>query len=195
MLKYLVVLVIVLGGAFVVARQDQHAADQAAQKAAQFHKAAVPAKPDEQHPQENIENSTGDGPGWYKDIFRWPSGTPVWAIILTLLAIAEQTSQTRKAAQASKVSADATRVQAEISRKAFVSQFRPKVPVRAMWLMENGGALKVEIWLTNIGDTPAHITRSDIKVAWEVPAELKRGSSPPAHSSRFPCSRARITLP
>ena len=71
-------------------------------------------------------------------------------------------------------SAEASRDQVEISRKAFVSQFRPRVPVRVVRLTEQDGALNVEIWLTNTGDSPAHITRSDITVGWEVPAELKK---------------------
>lgn len=38
-------------------------------------------------------------PNWYH-IFSWPEGVTTWAVILTLLAIAEQTSETRKAAEA-----------------------------------------------------------------------------------------------
>lgn len=101
---------------------------------------------------------------------RWYTQPEWWLCILSVPTLAFIGWQARATAKA----ADATRVQAEISRNAFISQFRPKVPVRTMWLMENDGALKIEFWLTNIGGTPAHITRSDITAAWEVPAELKR---------------------
>lgn len=118
------------------------------------------------HGKSEAQKGTDSPPCWYV-FLAWPEGATAWAIILTLGAITWQAIQTRK-------SAEASRDQVEISRKAFVSQFRPRVPVRAVRLTEQDGALKVEIWLTNIGDTPAHITKSDMKVGWEVPAELKK---------------------
>jgi hypothetical protein len=51
--------------------------------------------------------------GWY-GFFRWPNGTTAWAIILTLIAIAEQTKQTRKAAEAGRISADASTAQIQV---------------------------------------------------------------------------------
>jgi hypothetical protein len=93
---YLALLVIIVGMAVFVSRQDERAAQQAAQKAAQLHKSATAAKPDEQHPEENIPNPAGDTPGWY-GFFRWPNGTATLALILTLLAIAEQTKHTARA--------------------------------------------------------------------------------------------------
>src|SRR5258707_9593311 len=104
MRKYLAALVVIFGMAFVVAHQDQHASDQAAQKAAEPHKAAITTNPNEQHPEENIENPTGDSPRWYVlylySLFRWPNGTTTLAIVLTLMAIAEQTRETRRSAEA-----------------------------------------------------------------------------------------------
>jgi hypothetical protein len=112
MLKYLVAIVVVFGMAFVVARQDQHAADQSAQKSAQHHEVAVATNPNEDHSQENIENPTGDGPRWYVlylySLFRWPNGTTTLAIVLTLLAIAEQAKET---AASTKAMRDSTELQ------------------------------------------------------------------------------------
>src|SRR5664279_5581796 len=69
-----------------------------------FEKAGLAAKTDEYHPQENIQHAERHTPSWY-GFFRWPSGTTTWAIILTLLAITEQTKQTAKAAEATQKSA------------------------------------------------------------------------------------------
>jgi hypothetical protein len=110
---------------------------------------------------------------WWDKLSSWPEGITAWAILLTLYAIGWQAWETRKAAEATKASADATSVQVEISRKAFISQFRPKLPLRGMWLREKNGALTVEVWVTNIGGTTARIIGSDIKVMWEIPRELK----------------------
>jgi hypothetical protein len=115
MLKYLAILAVILGLAVYIARQDKRATDQAAQKAAELHNAAVTAKPDEQHPQENIPNPEWNSPSWY-GFFRWPNGSTAWAIILTLMALADQT---RHAARA-----------ADIANKTLISTLRPKLIVR-----------------------------------------------------------------
>jgi hypothetical protein len=110
MLKYLAVLVVIFGLTVYVSVQDERAAQQAAQKAAESHQAAIPAKPNEDHPQQSVENAERDLPGWYS-FFRWPNGTTTWAIILTLFAIAEQTRHTAKAAEATKESVGAIQIQ------------------------------------------------------------------------------------
>jgi len=46
------------------------------------------------------------------ELFGWPNGITVWALFLTMMVIAEQTSQTRRAADATKDAADAARKQA-----------------------------------------------------------------------------------
>ena len=51
-------------------------------------------------------------PGWYR-LFTWPEGITTWAIILTLLAIAEQTAYTARAAEGSQASAEAGKRAAE----------------------------------------------------------------------------------
>ena len=173
MLKYLAALIVVLGMAFIVARQDQHAADQAAQKAAELHKATPPTKPDEQHPQENVENPAGDSPRWYilclYGLFRWPNGTTTWAIILTLLALSEQTQQTRKAAEASAK-------QAEIAKTALVSSFRPKIVLRSITLnppnlaayhAANDGIWKIDALLVNEGGTKAMVETCELEFVWD----------------------------
>src|SRR5271157_600110 len=150
--------VVVLGLAFVVARQDQRAADQSAQKAAELHKAAPTAITDEHHPQEKVYKPDGDSPSWdfllFLGLFRWPIGTGTWVIVLTLFAIAEQTSQTRKAAEATRSSAKST----EDSVSAFIAAQGPQITVIAHGKPPNdlfGDPPRVQMELHNQGPTTA----------------------------------------
>lgn len=117
MLKYLVILVVFLGFAFVIARHDEDAALKSAQEPASQGNPSVAGVPDKDHPQDHKNDTAWDSPSGhiFHSAFMWPEGITVWAIILTLLAIAEQTKHTAKAAQATAKSADATKIAAEAS--------------------------------------------------------------------------------
>ena len=94
---------------FVVAHHEEYASDQAAAVSTQPDKSAITAEPDKYHAQENLNKSHWDAPRGriFREAFRWPQGTGIWALILTLLAIAEQTEHTRKSAQAALLNAQA----------------------------------------------------------------------------------------
>lgn len=92
--KYIVTFILILGLAVFIARQDERAF----RKAAALGQPAVAAA-------NNVENEELSSPSWYS-FFRWPAGTTTWAILLTLLAIAEQTEHTAKAATAAKLNAE-----------------------------------------------------------------------------------------
>jgi hypothetical protein len=109
---YIFAIVVILGMALFVARQDEWAAQERAQKAADRAKTVIPAIADEKHPQKNIEDTTGNTPSWL-GFFRWPTGTTTLALILTLIVVAEQTKQTTKAAEAARDSAKAALKQAD----------------------------------------------------------------------------------
>jgi len=97
-LKYLLGVILVFGVAVYVSVQDKRA-QQTTENAAQFEKKTVSAKSDEQHPQKNVPNPERNSPSWYS-FFRWPDGPTAWVIVLTLLVIAEQASDTAKATEA-----------------------------------------------------------------------------------------------
>ena len=97
--KYIVLFAFFLGMAVYVAVQDERATQQSAQKAEHLG-SGVEASSDANHAKEHIRNSEGNTPSWF-GFFRWPNGTTTWAIVLTLLAIAEQTRETRRAVIAS----------------------------------------------------------------------------------------------
>ncbi len=98
MLKYLVILVVFLGFAFVIARHDEDAALKSAQEPASQGNPSVAGVPDKDHPQDHKNDTAWDSPSGhiFHSAFMWPEGITVWAIILTLLAIAEQTKHTAK---------------------------------------------------------------------------------------------------
>jgi hypothetical protein len=106
-------------------------------------------------------------PRWYR-LFWWPEGVTAWAILLTLLAIGEQTHQTRRAA--------------DISEQVLVSQFRPRVIVRKVDLRVpdpdkpsiSPQHFVLEFVLINTGETPAAICDWEVNFEW-IP------SPPPAN--------------
>jgi hypothetical protein len=129
---YLAALTVILGLAFIIARHDEYATLKGSQETASPNKAAPAVEPNQNHPQENPKYSYWDSPSGhiFHNAFRWPEGTTVWAIILTLLAIAEQTGHTRKAAEATQVSAKATQQQASFMKEQsdlMVSKERAKL--------------------------------------------------------------------
>lgn len=72
-------------------------------------------------PPSDGEEAQGYSPRWemvviYR-VFGWPEGVTVWALFLTLITIAEQTSQTRKAAIATEDSVGAIKRQTDLMKE------------------------------------------------------------------------------
>lgn len=97
--KYVAAIVLLIGMTVFVAFQDEHAAQDGATQSANADKSVPLTKDEAGHTKGNVGNAERHAPSWY-GFFRWPDGTTVWAIIMTLLAIAEQTRQTRRSAEA-----------------------------------------------------------------------------------------------
>jgi hypothetical protein len=104
--RYLIAVVIILGGCIYVSRQDQKTRDQYEQKCNQLNASAVAPTGHYEDCDKGAENAARHLPRWYR-VFGWPEGITTWAILLTLLALAEQTSQTRRAADATAETANA----------------------------------------------------------------------------------------
>ncbi|MGA2904281.1 MAG: hypothetical protein ABSD98_10645 [Candidatus Korobacteraceae bacterium] len=159
MVKYIAAFIVVLGLAVYIARQDESSANNSAAPATAPNKQAVAAEPDENHPQQNIGNTERNTPGWY-GFFRWPNGTTTWAIILTLLAIAEQTRETAKAAKATRDSIPHQRDAAEaalLNAKAVINAERAWLTVKIQ-KDPNSPPFPIENFinvLNNRGRTPA----------------------------------------
>jgi hypothetical protein len=149
MWKYLAIFAVIFGLAVYVACQDERAAQESAQKAARLDKSSVPAKSDEQYLQENVPNAERHTPSWF-GFFRWPNGTTTWAIILTLLAIAEQTKETARSAKAAEKAAEA----ASLNAKAMITSERPWLVVS----IERSEYEQPDVFIVRVqnrGNTPA----------------------------------------
>ena len=150
MWKYIAVFAVIFGLAVYVARQDERAVQRGAQNAAHLNNSAVAVKTDEDHPEKSTGDAERDTPSWY-GFFRWPNGTTTWAIILTLLAIAEQTKQTAKAADAAEKNAEALVKSERAWLTAKVENFdEPAANSKMIW---------IEVPITNHGRTPARVQK------------------------------------
>lgn len=106
MLKYVAIFAVIFGVTVFVSVENRRDA----QRAAQPINASTSPSAHDDHPQENAKKSEPASPRWF-GFFNWPEGITAWAIFLTLFAIAEQTKQTKKAAEAALISANAASAQ------------------------------------------------------------------------------------
>jgi hypothetical protein len=160
MWKYLATFALIFVLAVYVSIQDKLTAQQSAQQSAHLDKGADSAKTDENRPQENVPDTKRDTPSWY-NFFRWPDGVTTWAIILTLLAIAEQTKLTAKAV--------------EVANKTLISTLRPRLIIRNIEFhrgtqIPTVGAPDADPWkvnfeVSNIGQGFAHILEWNFAVS------------------------------
>jgi hypothetical protein len=113
MWKYIVAFVVILGLTGYVSLQSQRIAEQGVQQTAPAANGAAASSAQDNHAQQDANNPKRNTPFWFP-FFTWPEGVTAWAILLTLLAIAEQTKQTRKAAEAALISANASNTQIQV---------------------------------------------------------------------------------
>jgi hypothetical protein len=112
------------------------------------------------------EGSADSVEGWHKFV-TWPGSWETWALIVTFGVIAWQAILMRTHGKHLHSLAKATFEQAEISRKALVAQFRPKIVVRTIQFdlpsveevdEQTNLTWKIEISIVNAGETIAHVT-------------------------------------
>src|ERR1035437_7480206 len=82
-----------------VACQNQYSPEQNAKQTAQQSQVTLPPQTSDQQATKGQQNPSGYFPGWRR-LLTWPDGITAFAVILTLLGIVWQSSETRKAAQA-----------------------------------------------------------------------------------------------
>jgi hypothetical protein len=141
MRKYFVAFAVIFALAIYISVQDKR----------------VPAaRARENHAQEDVSDTQQDTPGWY-GFFRWPNGTTAWAIILTLLAIAEQTTQTARAAQATEAAVTTADKTFSLQENTAKRQLRAYMVVKnARLFLHPDGTVEPTFELDNCGQTPAY---------------------------------------
>src|ERR1022692_1548809 len=114
MLRALAILaVLLLGTTIYVTIQDQYATEQTPQQTTQQPNSSAALSQGNKQPQDNAQKPSRNLPSWHR-LFTWPDGMTAWAILLTLWAVAWQSNETRKAAQAALTSANAARTQIKV---------------------------------------------------------------------------------
>jgi hypothetical protein len=109
------------GAALLISHYDERAAQERAYESQHLNSVVLARKPDRDYSQKDIDNPDRYGPSWLT-FFRWPTGTTTLAIILTLIAIAEQTSETKRATDSQRAK-DRARLFVEISDAPTRSNF------------------------------------------------------------------------
>jgi len=158
--KYLFVLAMIFALAIYVAIQDQRAATKSAEQRTPPANPTISTEAHDNHSQKDAHNAKWNSPRWYK-LFAWPEGITTWAIILTLLAVAEQARESAKATKAvrdsiphQKNAADA----ALLNAQAVINSERPWVMVQTEVLpQQNSAKALFKLKAFNYGKSPAHI--------------------------------------
>jgi hypothetical protein len=178
--KYGIVVFIILGFYVYVSHHDQSTRDQYEQKCNQLNASAVPPSGHHEDCDKGAENAARHEPRWYR-LFGWPEGITTWAILLTLLALAEQTSQTRRAADAAAESANAaygsvTFAEAQLDLMREKERARLEVNVEHTDLeVEVDGKdishLIATVSIRNIGESKAFIGRTSATLITKLRSE------------------------
>jgi len=169
---YLAAAIFVVGMAFFVARQDERAAQQRTRTTTNSNESNASTKPNENQANENVTNTEGNTPSWF-GFFRWPNGTTTWAIIFTLLAVADQARESARATQALRESIPHQQKAAEAASRnteALINAERAwvtatvKKTIESVPVSQHGLAVAsyenvsfFHFVLTNLGRTPAEI--------------------------------------
>lgn len=157
--KYFIGVAIVFGCAVFVSHQYERARSQCAKQCEAVHPrlASLSAAADdcsrcEQEAERHL-------PRWYR-LFAWPEGVTTWAVLLTLLAIAEQTYHTRRAAEATELSVRASDRAYTLAENTAKRQLRAYIVARNSHLVvHEDGFVEPKIELMNCGQTPAYDVR------------------------------------
>lgn len=114
--KYAIAVVVVLGFSVFVSHQDQKTREQYEQKCTQLNASTISPAFLYDDCDKGAENAARHLPRWYR-LFGWPEGITTWAILLTLMVIAEQTEQAKRAAIATEDAARATQATVEAMKE------------------------------------------------------------------------------
>jgi hypothetical protein len=154
--KYAVAVIVILGFSVYVSHEDQTTRDQYEQKCAQLNARAASPTAHSEDCDKGAENAARHLPRWH-GVFGWPEGITTWAILLTLLAIADQTSQTRRAAGATEDAVKASEISYKLARDTSERELRAYLTVtNARLFLYEDGSIEPRLTISNSGQTPAY---------------------------------------
>ena len=176
--KYLLTAGVILCGSLYVSEQYQRVREECTNKCDRIDPTTTsPSSPCEDR-DKCEQDAERNFPPWFR-LFGWPEGIATWAILLTLLAIAEQTHQTRRAAEAAEASVGAADKQYVLAENTAKRQLRAYLAVRdAKALLYDDGVLEASLKLHNCGQTPAYGLQGAYKVGFS-PYPIPTPGTPP----------------
>lgn len=184
--KYWIGVVIIFGCAVFVSHQYQAVQKQCEKDCSQVSRLATSPSPSKENCTKCEENAERSFPTWYR-LFGWPEGITAWAILLTLLAIVEQTHETRRAAESSERSVKASDKAYALAENTAKKQLRAYMVVRnARLILHQDGFVEAKMELANCGQTPAYdlrggafcrFTRYPIQNVPSMPKDLRQSQS------------------
>jgi hypothetical protein len=145
--KYFACIVLVFGGAVYVSHQYQRTRTECQEECQHINPKDVPPAAPTKNCDKCQEDTERNFPSWYR-LVSWPEGIGAWAVLLTLLAIAEQTSETRRAATGAVDAAEAARQTIQLTKHMQ----RGRIGIVARLVDENIPNL-IRISGRNIGST------------------------------------------
>jgi hypothetical protein len=151
---------LVIFGAIVFVAYKEHAASQEYEREREGRCESVFALyPEKQDACKHERDSPSDHLPWWYVLVAWPEGITTWAIILTFVVIGWQSRETRKAAEAAKVSAEAATLNATTLVSAERAWVQVEMAKEIEWVKAQGGEVSILIWpvIKNYGRTPAQV--------------------------------------
>lgn len=167
--KYLICVAIIFGCAIYVSRQYESARKECEEECKQLNPLIATPSVHADKCNHCKETAEGNFPSWY-GIFVWPGGIETLAILLTLLAVAEQSHQMRRAADAAfiQIRQVAMRERGWLSVEA--GQIEVDDPAIMKW------RVKTSIEIRNSGSGKAFVRRS----GWNFVEVAEKDRVPPA---------------
>jgi hypothetical protein len=187
MLKTLAIsLCLVIGLAIYVTIHDEHATENAAQKAAQLDKSATAGIAGEYQAQHNVSDSKWYPPSWHR-FFTWPDAVTAWGILLTLWFIAVQAQQTARAAKATEDAVEIANRSHALAERTAKQQLRAYICMDSTEVLFSKGVLVARVIFKNSGQTPAYEVQTWIGTeiaAHPIPVPLPqpRNTNPPKNT-------------
>jgi hypothetical protein len=146
---------LIFAGAIHVSHEYQSARRQCDKECGQVNPKNVAPSASTKNCDECQEGAERNFPSWYR-LVSWPEGIGAWVVLLTLMAIAEQTNQTRRAAEAAESSVGAADREYKLSEDTAKRELRAYVCIDSSEWRFKAGVPTVTVAIRNCGQTPAY---------------------------------------